>query len=72
MNWWTVLWVAWILAFFAVEIPAIRNARRNDTLSEHFQAWFHVRTTWGKWTWIIAWGVFSAWFVPHILGVSFS
>lgn len=28
------LWVAWIVAFFAIEVPALFNKKKGDTLSE--------------------------------------
>lgn len=28
------LWVAWIIAFFAIEVPALLNKKDGDTLSE--------------------------------------
>lgn len=35
MSVWTWAWIAWGIAFLAIEIPAARNRRRGDTLSEH-------------------------------------
>jgi len=71
MNGWTWAWIAWIVAFAVIEIPAI--IRRNDshadpdTLSDHLVRWFHIRTTPGK----IAWSVFilggGLWLWLHIL-----
>ena len=28
------LWIAWIVAFFAIELPALFNKKEGDTLSE--------------------------------------
>jgi hypothetical protein len=40
---WTVLWLAWIAAFFAIEVPALLNRQDGDTLSEHVWSWFAVK-----------------------------
>lgn len=64
---WTILWVGWILAFFAIEIPAIRNDLREDTLSEHIRRWFSTKTHHGRSVFIVAWLAFTVWFVPHIV-----
>lgn len=40
---WTILWVIWIIGFFAVEIPAIIHEKRHGsgaTLSAHVRSWF--------------------------------
>lgn len=71
MSGWTVAWLLWGLMFALIEGAALANDRREDTLSEHFQRWFNVRTHKGRTAWVIVSGVFFAWFVPHILGVSF-
>lgn len=39
MTW---LWIAWIVAFFALEVPALLNKREGDTLSEHLWRWFSI------------------------------
>lgn len=66
MTVWTVLWIVWILGFFAIEVPAILNDKREDTLSEHFRRWFSTKSHRGRSVWIIVSGVFFAWFVVHI------
>jgi len=64
---WTVLWVAWVLGFFAIEIPALRNDIKGDTLSEHLRRWFRVDTHLGRTVWLVASALFFvAWFIPHI------
>lgn len=63
---WTILWVAWILSFVAIEAVAVFNDKRDDTLSEHFRRWFRVDTGAGRVVWLVVSGVFMAWFVVHI------
>jgi len=36
------LWIVWIIAFFAIEGPAIMNKQSGDTLSEHVRSWFSI------------------------------
>ena len=66
MSGWTLAWLLWFAAFFAIEIPAIRNDVKDDTLSEHFRKWFSTKTKPGRTSWIVVSGVFFAWFVTHI------
>lgn len=64
---WTVLWIAWGLGFFAIEIPALRNDVKGDTLSEHLRRWFRVDTHLGRTAWLVTSALFFvAWFIPHI------
>ena len=72
MSVWTYLWIAWGLMFALIEGAAVANDRRDDTLSEHFQRWFNVKTHRGRTAWVIVSGTFFAWFVSHILGVAFT
>lgn len=39
MNGWDFAWIAWLLAFLAIELPAALNKTPGDTLSEHVWAW---------------------------------
>lgn len=66
------LWVVWVLQFFAIEFPALMNAKRGDTLSEVIRYVFGFSTRAGdlqstgmKWRRGGFWA-FSAWFVAHI------
>jgi hypothetical protein len=34
------MWIAWILAFFAIEFDALFNKKRGDTWSEVIRYWF--------------------------------
>jgi len=45
---WSVLWLIWIAQFFAIEIPALVNKDRGDTLSEHVWKWFAISGDAGK------------------------
>jgi len=45
---WSWLWVFWIAMFFAIEMPAVLNRTKGDTLSEHIWAVFSVRDK-AKW-----------------------
>ncbi len=67
MTGWTFAWIIWILMFFAIEIPAIRNDTEGDTLSEHFAKWFRVDTLQGKLAWSVVWAAFGIWMLLHIL-----
>lgn len=66
MDVWTWAWVAWIAAFFAIEIPAVRNDTKGDTLSEHIRYWFRVDTHHGRTLFLVVTGVFMSWFIVHI------
>lgn len=61
-----VLWAAWVAAFFALEIPAVLNAKKGDTLSEQFRLWFRVRYVLGRVVFLVAFYAFAVWFGPHI------
>ena len=73
MNGWTWLWIAWVIAFAVVEIPAIIRKNRpgdpddRDTLSDHLVHYFHINTVPGK----VVWSVFvlggALWLWLHIL-----
>lgn len=66
MSIWTVLWLLWVAAFAVIEGIAVANDKADDTLSEHFRRWFRTDTKKGRSVWLIASGVFFAWFVVHI------
>lgn len=38
----TVAWLAWIVAFFAIELPPVFQHRAVDTLSDHVWFWFGI------------------------------
>jgi hypothetical protein len=40
---WRLAWVAWLVAFLLVEIPAAIRKAANDTLSENAWDWFGVK-----------------------------
>ncbi len=50
MDIYTIAWLIWIVVFFAIEIPALLNKRKGDTLTEHIRVWFAVgkKTKWSK------------------------
>ena len=69
MTVWTLLWVAWIGTFFAIEIPAIVRTTRGGTLSETVWRWFHVydhdwRGRLGRFLLL----VLTAWLCVHFVG----
>jgi hypothetical protein len=39
---WTAAWLAWIVAFFALELPPIIHDHPQDTLSDHVWLWFDI------------------------------
>lgn len=68
MSIWTILWLMWIVAGVAIEIPALVNREDGDTLSEHIRKWFKVkdpRPT--ALTWIARGTLMSIliWFITH-------
>ena len=66
MTVWTWLWLAWVAAFAVIEGVAIANDKDDDTLSEHFRAWFRTDVRLGRTVWLVVSGCFGAWFVTHI------
>lgn len=67
---WTWGWVAWALAFFALEVPAIlrRRAGAQGTLSWLFWELFSVKENHAGWRWrrIALLGAL-AWLSAHLL-----
>lgn len=63
---WTTLWILWGLMFSIIEAVAVANDSKDDTLSEHFRRWFKTDTKKGRTAWLLASGVFFAWFTTHI------
>ena len=39
---WTLMWLAWIAAFFLIEGSALARHRPQDTLSDHCFRWFGI------------------------------
>jgi hypothetical protein len=64
MSIWTWLWIAWGVAFFAIEIPAWLRSR-TGTLSDTIRGWARVRG--GQWTWR-RWALlaFLVWLLGHL------
>jgi len=44
----TLLWLGWFAAFFAIEIPALRAGKPGGSLSEHVWDWFSIRGNNGR------------------------
>jgi hypothetical protein len=68
MSGWTVAWLFWLLMFAAIELPALVNKRRGDTLSEHVWSWFAVRDKPKGWVFrrlILI--LFLGWLVAHFV-----
>ena len=42
MDLYTLAWCGWLVAFFVIELPALFNDRKDDTLSEHVWNWFAI------------------------------
>lgn len=61
-------WVAILVIASAYEVWGILDPTPNDTLSELTRRLVGIGGTWGRWVFIIAWGVLGSWFVIHILG----
>jgi len=43
MSGYTLAWAVWLAAFAVIEGKALRDNRKNDTLSEHVWQWFAVK-----------------------------
>lgn len=43
MDFWTIVWLAWLAFGGAWEIAALINRAEGDTLSEHIWRWFSIR-----------------------------
>lgn len=41
---WLIAWVAWLVAFLAVEVPAAIRKGKDDTLSENVWDWFGIKS----------------------------
>jgi hypothetical protein len=70
MSEWTILWLAWVALFFAIELPAVFNKTKDDTLSEHLWKWFAVKDERPTgWVWVrrsaLALGL--TWIVVHLV-----
>jgi len=46
---WSIAWVWWIIAFGAIEGPALISKVPGATLSEHFWSWFSITTKSSQW-----------------------
>jgi hypothetical protein len=64
---WSIAWILWIAAFFALELTAIRDTRKGDTFSEKTRIWYHTGSTAGRWAFIVSLGTLFAWYANHIL-----
>lgn len=69
------MWVVWVLMFFAIEVPALFNKKKGDTLSEVIRYAFgfskragDVQSNGMRMRRLSFYAV-SAWFVLHIQGV---
>lgn len=63
-----MIWGSLFALGAAVEVWALRNGKRGDTLSERVRRWFRVDTTWGIFAFTLVWASFSLWFLRHITG----
>lgn len=66
MDWWTVGWIIWGVAFFALEIPAALNKRKDDTLSEHIWSALTRPGNWYTWPMRIVLLLFLGWLAAHL------
>lgn len=67
MSRWGLAWLLWILAFFAIEIPALRTPGRGGTLSVQLASLFQTRTRRGKFTFAIIFAGGIGALIAHIL-----
>ena len=71
MDVWGYLWLAWGVLFVVIESVAIYNDNQETpngqrSLSDHLRKWFATDTKRGRTAWLIASGLFGAWFIVHI------
>jgi len=44
LNWkYTIAWAVWIVSFLIIELIAVFNSDKGDTLSEHIWEWFDIK-----------------------------
>ena len=72
MDMWAWFWIFWIGLFLIIEIAAIINPERGDTLSEKVWKWFSLRGSKEKlkpWQVLLRFGflAFWAWLTIHFL-----
>ena len=68
MSVYTGLWLIWILTFFLIELPALRNRQPGDTLSEHVWAWCSIKGKGRAWRLRrLALVILLAWLSLHML-----
>lgn len=68
MDPFTIAWIAWGLAFVAIEGKALANKQPGDTLSEHVWKWFDVRGKGKGWTFMrFALAAFMVWLTGHFV-----
>lgn len=60
------LWLAWALAFGAIEGTAIATKDWPGTLSDTLRRIFRTNTKRGRYVWAVIGGGFFAWFIVHI------
>lgn len=70
MDGWAITWLVLFVVVLAVELTAVFNTRRGDTLSE--KVWFILfrdgrKENGVRWLPWIGLAVFFAWLVPHFL-----
>jgi len=61
-NWFTCLWITWVIVGIVIQIVALLRNAPHDTLSEHVW-WLMSRRPF--WVWVI--GGFLAWLLVHWL-----
>jgi len=70
----TWAWMLWVLAFGVIEYAAIKDKKKEDTLSEH--VWKLGQIKGGKatgWNWAFRLGLggLFVWLIPHLFGWAF-
>lgn len=64
----TWAWLGWIMMFFVIEVPAIRDKRKGDTLTEHVRRWGSIGFKKKGWrARRLALLAFMAWLALHFL-----
>lgn len=59
MSKWNLSWILWLVAFFAIELPAVFNDEPDDTLTEHISTHMPLELA------VVVYGALVAWLPVH-------
>lgn len=61
------VWAVILGSGLLYELYTLVSATDGDTLSERLRVWFGTKTRLGRNVFVVAWLLFTAWFLPHIV-----